>query len=157
MLTAGPIPPNPQELLGSQRMEELLRRLEEEADIVVLDTPPTLVVSDANVLAARASGVLMVVNAGKTRRAAVRQAVDGLRKVGANVLGCVLNMVSTRGARSSYYYSSYYYSHYYGDGGRGTRRGLLDRLRRPGNRDPQTQRTGTEPEEPRIREQKGTA
>ena len=119
VLTAGPIPPNPQELLGSQRMKELLRRLEEEADIVVLDTPPTLVVSDANVLAARASGVLMVVNAGKTRRAAVRQAVEGLRKVGANVLGCVLNMVSTRGGRSSYYYSSYYYSHYYGDGGGG--------------------------------------
>jgi Mrp family chromosome partitioning ATPase len=111
-------------------MEELLRRLEEDADIVVLDTPPTLVVSDANVLAARASGVLMVVNTGKTRRAAVRQAVEGLRKVGANVLGCVLNMVSMRGARSSYYYSSYYYSHYYRDGDRGGRRGLVGRLRR---------------------------
>jgi capsular exopolysaccharide synthesis family protein len=157
VLTAGPIPPNPQELLGSQRMEELLRRLEEEADIVVLDTPPTLVVSDANVLAARASGVLMVVNAGKTRRAAVRQAVEGLRKVGANVLGCVLNMVSTRGARSSYYYSSYYYSHYYGDSGQGTRRGLMDRLRRPMNRGRQTQRTGIEPEEPQIRQKQGTA
>ena len=130
VLTSGPIPPNPQELLGSHRMEELLRRLEEEADIVVLDTPPTLVVSDANVLAARASGVLMVVNTGKTRRAAVRQAVEGLRKVGANVLGCVLNMVSMRGARSSYYYSSYYYSHYYRDGDRGGRRGFVGRLRR---------------------------
>jgi succinoglycan biosynthesis transport protein ExoP len=157
VLTAGPIPPNPQELLGSQRMEELLRRLEEEADIVVLDTPPTLVVSDANVLAARASGVLMVVNAGKTRRAAVRQAVEGLRKVGANVLGCVLNMVSTRGGRSSYYYSSYYYSHYYGDSGRGTRRGLMDRLRRPRINRPQPQRPGVESEDPQIRQQQGTA
>ena len=157
VLTAGPIPPNPQELLGSQRMKELLRRLEEEADIVVLDTPPTLVVSDANVLAARASGVLMVVNAGKTRRAAVRQAVEGLRKVGANVLGCVLNMVSTRGGRSSYYYSSYYYSHYYGDGGGGTRRGLMDRLRRPRKNGPQPERAEVEPDEPQIRQQQGTA
>ena len=150
VLPAGPIPPNPQELLGSQRMEELLRRLEDEADIVVLDTPPTLVVSDANVLAARASGVLMVVNTGKTRRAAVRQAVEGLRKVGANVLGCVLNMVSTRGARSSYYYSSYYYSHYYGDGGRGGRRGLVGRLRRSRQDDAQPQPDGGDPEDSRF-------
>ena len=156
VLTAGPIPPNPQELLGSQRMEELLRRLEDEADIVVLDTPPTLVVSDANVLAARASGVLMVVNTGKTRRAAVRQAVEGLRKVGANLLGCVLNMVSARGGRSSYY-SSYYYSHYYGDSGQGARRGLMDRLRRPRKNGPHPERSGVEPEEPQIRQQQGTA
>lgn len=157
VLTAGPIPPNPQELLGSQRMEELLRRLEDEADIVVLDTPPTLVVSDANVLAARASGVLMVVNTGKTRRAAVRQAVDGLRKVGANLLGCVLNMVSPRGGRGSYYYSSYYYSHYYGESGRGKRRGLLDRMRRSKSRRRHPQRTSTETEDPQIQQQQGAA
>ncbi len=156
VLTAGPIPPNPQELLGSQRMEELLRRLEEEADIVVLDTPPTLVVSDANVLAARASGVLMVVNTGKTRRAAVRQAVEGLRKVGANVLGCVLNMVSTRGARSSYYYSSYYYSHYYGDG-EGGRQRLVERLRRPRKGGAQPHRAGVESEDSQVTQQQGTA
>ena len=155
VLTAGPIPPNPQELLGSQRMEELLHRLEQEADIVVLDTPPTLVVSDANVLAARASGVLMVVNTGKTRRAAVRQAVDGLRKVGANVLGCVLNMVSTRGARSSYYYSSYYYSHYYGDGERG-RQGLVDRLRRPKRGDARPRTARVEPEDSDATQRQGT-
>jgi non-specific protein-tyrosine kinase len=152
VLTAGPIPPNPQELLGSQRMEELLRRLEEEADIVVLDTPPTLVVSDANVLAARASGVLMVVNTGKTRRAAVRQAVEGLRKVGANLLGCVLNMVSMRGGRSSYYYSSYYYSHYYGDGGRAEPRDLMGRLRRLGRRS-ERRHPGPEPDEPQVRQE----
>jgi succinoglycan biosynthesis transport protein ExoP len=157
VLTAGPIPPNPQELLGSQRMEELLHRLEEEADTVVLDTPPTLVVSDANVLAARASGVLMVVNTGKTRRAAVRQAVEGLRKVGANVLGCVLNMVSTRGGRGSYYYASYYDSHYYGDSGQETRHGLKDRLRRSGKNGPQPERSGVKPEEPQVRQRQGTS
>ena len=155
ILPAGPIPPNPQELLGSQRMEELLRMLEKEADIVVLDTPPTLVVSDANVLAARASGVLMVVNTGKTRRAAVRQAVEGLRNVGANVLGCVLNMVSTRGARSSYYYSSYYYSHYYGDGETG-QMGLVDRLRRSIQGRPRSRRARVEPDDSAIQEKGST-
>lgn len=116
LLTAGPVPPNPQELLGSQRMQDLLHRLEQDADIVLLDTPPTLVVADANVLAARADGVLMIVNANRTRRAAVQQAVDGLRQVGANLLGGVLNMVDTGRGRSPYYYSSHYYSEYYSDG-----------------------------------------
>jgi capsular exopolysaccharide synthesis family protein len=115
VLAAGPVPPNPQELLGSQRMEDLLHKLEEEADVIVLDTPPILVVADASVLSARTDGVLVVVNTGRTRRAAVQQAVDGLRQVGAQLLGCVLNMVSTRGGRSSHYYYSYYYSHYYAD------------------------------------------
>lgn len=132
LLTAGPVPPNPQELLGSQRMEELLRRLERQVDIVVLDTPPTLVVADANILAARADGVLMVVNTGRTRRTAVRQAVDSIQQVGANLIGAVLNMVDTRGVRGSYYYypSYYYYSHYYGHEQRPKRTGLFQRFRR---------------------------
>jgi capsular exopolysaccharide synthesis family protein len=134
VLTAGPIPPNPQELLGSQRMEDLLHKLEGQSDIVVLDTPPTLVVADANVLAARTDGVLMVVNTGKTRRAAVQQAVDGLGQVGANLLGGVLNMVDMRGGRSSYYYYSYHYSHYYGDSVPENRSGLAGRLSRLGRR-----------------------
>jgi succinoglycan biosynthesis transport protein ExoP len=132
VLSAGPVPPNPQELLGSQRMEELLHKLEEVADIVILDTPPTLVVADANVLAARADGVLLVVNTGHTRRAAVQRAAEGLRQVGANLLGGVLNMVDTGAGRSSYYYDSYYYSRYYGDHKGEGRRGLagwLPRLR----------------------------
>jgi len=136
LLTAGPVPPNPQELLGSQRMQDLLHRLERQADIVVLDTPPTLVVADANILAARADGVLMVVNTGHTRRAAVRQAVEGIQQVGANLIGVVLNMVDTRGVRGSYYYypSYYYYSHYYGHEQTPQPTGLLRRLRRQGRR-----------------------
>lgn len=124
VLAAGPIPPNPQELLGSQRMQDLLHKLEEDADVVVIDTPPTLVVADASVLSARTDGVLVVVNTGHTRRAAVQQAVDGLRQVGAQLLGCILNMVSTRGGRSSHYYYSYYYSHYYADQEKKQRRRL---------------------------------
>jgi capsular exopolysaccharide synthesis family protein len=133
LLSAGPIPPHPQELLGSQRMADLIHKLEQVADIVVLDTPPTLIVADANVLAARADGVLMVVNTGRTRRAAVQQAAESLRQVGANLLGGVLNMVDTGRGRSSYYYSSYYYSHYYSEHTSAPGRGLaawLSRLRK---------------------------
>ncbi|RPI58858.1 MAG: polysaccharide biosynthesis tyrosine autokinase, partial [Chloroflexi bacterium] len=116
VLTSGPIPPNPQELLGSQRMEDLLQRLQGEADVVLVDTPPSLVVADANVLAARTDGVLLVVNADRTRRVAVQQAAEGLRQVGANLVGGVLNMVDIRRGRGAGYYSYYgYYSHYYGE------------------------------------------
>ncbi|MGD2207578.1 MAG: polysaccharide biosynthesis tyrosine autokinase [Anaerolineae bacterium] len=133
VLTAGPIPPNPQELLGSQRMQDLLHRLREDADIVVVDTPPTLVVSDANVLATLTDGVLMVVNTSHTRRAAVQQAVEGLRKVDANLVGGVLNMVDTRGGRGYYYYYSYY-SDYYGERGQDGGGGPVGWLRRLGRR-----------------------
>jgi succinoglycan biosynthesis transport protein ExoP len=134
VLTTGPIPPNPQELLGSQRMRELLQRLQEEADVVVVDTPPTLVVADANVLASLTDGVLMVVNAGHTRRAAIQQAADGLRQAGAHLLGGVLNRVDTRGGRNYYYYYYHDYSHYYGDGEGEEGRGPIRWLRRLGRR-----------------------
>ena len=125
VLTSGPIPPNPQELLASQRMGDLLQRLAGEADAVLIDTPPSLMVADANVLAACTDGVLLVVNADRTRRVAVQQATEGLRQVGANVVGGVLNMVDVRRGRGAGYYSyyGYYSSHYYGDEEDNRRRG----------------------------------
>jgi Mrp family chromosome partitioning ATPase len=89
-------------------MVELITKLQEKADVVLVDTPPLLAVSDASVLAARADGVLLVVSAGQTRRAAVQQAVEDLRKVGANVVGGVLNKVKAGDGRGYYYYYSYY-------------------------------------------------
>ncbi|HFD39635.1 MAG TPA: polysaccharide biosynthesis tyrosine autokinase [Anaerolineae bacterium] len=132
LLTSGPIPPNPQELLGSQRMEDLLRVLERRADIVILDTPPCLVVADANVLASRTDGVLLVVDTGHTRRAAIYQAVEGLQNVNARILGAVLNMVDTRRGRGYYYYS--YYAHYYQEDGRDGRPRKWPRLGRRSDR-----------------------
>jgi succinoglycan biosynthesis transport protein ExoP len=132
VLASGPIPPNPQELLGSQRMRDLLHSLQAQADVVIVDTPPSLVVSDANVLASLADGVLLVVNTGQTRRATVQQAAEALRQVGAHLVGGVLNQVDTRGGRNYYYY--YYYSHYYSDQEREDGRGLVARLRRLGRR-----------------------
>jgi succinoglycan biosynthesis transport protein ExoP len=110
VLTSGPLPPNPSELLGSQRMQHLVEQLEKEADIVMFDTPPALPVTDAAVLATQADGVLVVADAGKTRRAAARQAVENLRKVGVNLLGFAVNRLPLRGSGGYYYYYQYYYS-----------------------------------------------
>jgi capsular exopolysaccharide synthesis family protein len=110
VLTSGPLPPNPSELLGSQRMQHLVEQLEKEADIVIFDTPPALPVTDAAVLAIQADGVLVVADAGKTRRAAARQAVENLRKVGVNLLGFAVNRLPLRGSGGYYYYYQYYYS-----------------------------------------------
>ncbi len=107
VLTSGPLPPNPSELLGSQRMKRLLESLAGQADIVLLDSPPTLAVTDAAVLASQADGVLMVADAGKTRRGMAQRAVENLSKVGANLVGAVLNRLSRRAAGDYYYY---YYS-----------------------------------------------
>ena len=102
LIASGPIPPNPSELLGSRRMEAILTQVRENADLVILDTPPTLTVTDAAVLAQKVDGDLLVTNAGKTRREAARHALEGLLRVGANLVGVVLNAVPTH--RSGHYY-----------------------------------------------------
>ncbi|MGD2206541.1 MAG: polysaccharide biosynthesis tyrosine autokinase [Anaerolineae bacterium] len=104
VLTSGPLPPNPSELLGSQKMRSLIEQLTNEADVVIFDTPPVLPVTDASVLAIQANGVLLVTDAGKTRRGAVRQAVESLKQVGANILGTVLNRVALQKSEYHYYY-----------------------------------------------------
>jgi non-specific protein-tyrosine kinase len=109
VLTSGDIPPNPSELLGSQRMGQLLDRLTELADVVILDSPPVLAVADATILSKRVDGLLLVTEAGQTRRDAARQAVLNLQQAGANLLGGVLNRVSHKGG-GYYHYASYYYS-----------------------------------------------
>jgi len=117
VLTSGPLPPNPSELLGSERMSDLIEHVKQQADIVLLDSPPCLAVTDAAVLSSQVDGVLLVVDAGTCRRDLAARAVDGLSKVGGNILGAVLNKLSPRG--SGYYYYYYYYS---GDGERTRRR-----------------------------------
>jgi len=131
VLTSGDIPPNPSELLGSQRMGQLLDRLTELADVVLLDSPPVLAVTDAAVLSKRIDGLLLVTEAGQTRRDAARQAVLNLQQAGANLLGGVLNRVSHKGRGYYYYYSSYYYSPRDGSGrqrGRSMKKGWWRRL-----------------------------
>jgi capsular exopolysaccharide synthesis family protein len=115
LLTSGEIPPNPSELLGSRRMDQLLRRLTDLADVVIFDSPPVLAVADATVLSKRVDGLVLVAEAGQTRLAAARQAIINLQQAGANVLGGVLNRVSGKGGGYYYYYSSYH--HYSPNGG----------------------------------------
>ena len=110
VLTTGSLPPNPAELLGSQRFRSVLARLVESADLVILDSPPLQAVTDAAILSALADGTLLVVDAGRTRRGAVRQGREALAKAGARVLGVALNRLSER-VYSDYYQ---YYGDYYG-------------------------------------------
>lgn len=95
-IPTGTLPPNPAELLASTRMQALLEHLEGEYDAVIFDAPPLNVVTDAAVLGARTDGVIVVVRAGVTDRAAVRFAFDQLTAVRARVLGCVLNDVDAK-------------------------------------------------------------
>jgi non-specific protein-tyrosine kinase len=91
LLTSGPLPPRPADLLGSKRMEALIARLRGAADIVLFDTPPVVAVTDAAVLAPRVDGVLLVLQAGHTRRDRAREARQRLEKVKAHIVGVVLN------------------------------------------------------------------
>ena len=93
LVSSGPLPPNPSELLGSRRMEEIIAALLERADVVLFDAPPVVAVTDAAVLATKVDGVLLVVNAGGTKRDYARVAKARLEKVNANLLGAVLNNV----------------------------------------------------------------
>ncbi len=104
VLTSGPVPPNPAELLGSPRMTKILEALSEAFDLVLIDSPPALGVTDAAVLAPLVSGCLLVVRIGHTKRAALVQVVNMLEASGAHVYGAVMNMVKTGWGYSGYYY-----------------------------------------------------
>lgn len=93
VLTSGPPPPNPSTVLGSESMGRVLKSLRDTADVVLFDAPPVLAVTDATLLATRVDGVLLVVDAGATRRDLARRARAQLEKVNARLLGVVLNNV----------------------------------------------------------------
>ena len=114
-ITSGSLPPNPAELLGSEKMMNILGQIHKQTDVVVIDSPPVLAVTDAAVLAPRMDGVVLVVKPGQTKLAAAKLAADQLRRVGANLLGVVLNDVEFKRTRYDYYqYSGNYYA--YGKG-----------------------------------------
>jgi succinoglycan biosynthesis transport protein ExoP len=103
VLTSGPIPPNPSELLSSRAMSALLDRLLTEYDVVVLDTPPLIAVADGAILGRQVDGAIVVVDRTRTRRQQLVQAVDSLQKSGVAVLGVVLNRVHAQKNRDVYY------------------------------------------------------
>jgi len=103
VLTSGPLPPNPAELMGSRRMQEVIAALAEQADQVFFDTPPVVAVTDAAVLATKVDGVLLVISAGKTRREYVRTAVQRLEQINARLVGTVLTNVQMGVGFQGYY------------------------------------------------------
>ncbi len=109
VMSSGPIPPNPAELLGSQRFLHVLKALQKEVDLIVIDMPPVLSVADAAIVAPHVTGCLLVSMAGSTRLNAMTQAVESLQKANANIFGVILNRIKP--GRSGYY-SNYYYYHY---------------------------------------------
>jgi non-specific protein-tyrosine kinase len=123
VLPSGELPPNPAEMIGSQRMQQLLHDLAQQADVVLVDSPPVLPVTDAAVLAQAVDGVLLVVDVGETRRADARRTAQSLQQVRANLAGVVLNRVPTH--KDGYYYASY---HGIQGDGRGRREHLRQRL-----------------------------
>lgn len=124
VIAAGELPPNPSELLGSKKMREIIDAILAESDMVFIDTPPILSVTDAVVLAPMVDGVLIVVRPGVTKMAALKTSVEQLRYVGANLVGIVLNGIDERSVRYGYYYRSHYYSQYkyYRSDGKGSAR-----------------------------------
>jgi capsular exopolysaccharide synthesis family protein len=107
VLPSGFVPPNPSELLGSRNMAALLVHLRTQFDVILIDTPPLLPVTDAAVVATNADGAVLVTRSGKTAQPRVRTALASLRAVDSRVLGCVLNMQPSKGD-VDYYYGSYY-------------------------------------------------
>ncbi|MCD5348626.1 polysaccharide biosynthesis tyrosine autokinase [Kineosporia mesophila] len=113
VLPSGPTPPNPSELLGSQQMADLLATLAEHYDVVVVDAPPLLPVTDAAVLAAAADGAVLVLRHGKTRKEDANRALQALAAVNAKLLGSVLNFAPKKKNRSGY--DGYGYGYGYGN------------------------------------------
>jgi len=109
IITCGTIPPNPAELLGSERMTEILKDLRKRFDFVIIDTPP-MIVSDAQILSSKVDGLIFVIIPGKTKIIAAKRPLEELERIGARVLGVIANKIPKN---RDYYYGGYnYYSPY---------------------------------------------
>jgi capsular exopolysaccharide synthesis family protein len=114
ILTAGPLPPNPAELVGSNQMLKLISTVTSTFNHVIVDSPPVAAFTDGVLIASMVDGVLLVVHSGKSSRKIVARARKLLQDVGARIIGVVLNKVQASGSHSDYYYSGYY-QHYHSD------------------------------------------
>jgi capsular exopolysaccharide synthesis family protein len=109
LVTAGELPPNPSELLGSERMSKLVVQLEHDWDMVLFDSPPIVAVTDSSMISAEIDGLVMVVMAGQTDRGGVDRALDTIENVKSPLIGAILNGVNPETLAGKY---SYYYSYY---------------------------------------------
>ncbi|SDK72536.1 CpsD/CapB family tyrosine-protein kinase [Halanaerobium congolense] len=108
LLPAGPIPPNPSEMLNSKKMEDLIKKCKKESAITIIDAPPLLLVTDALLLSQKVDGVIMVAETNQTKKEVFTKGIERLQQVNANILGTILNKYPVN--KSSYYtYENYYY------------------------------------------------
>ncbi|WP_031548019.1 CpsD/CapB family tyrosine-protein kinase [Salinicoccus luteus] len=106
LMTAGPIPPNPSELLASKSMEALMKALAIQYEMIIIDSPPLLAVTDSQLLCKQADGVVIITDVENNDRNELLDAKDLLEKAGANIIGVVLNnREERRGANEAYYYA----------------------------------------------------
>lgn len=105
ILTSGAIPPNPNEMLSSNKMTVILEELKQEYDLIIIDTPPVTIVSDALVIAQEVDGVILAVRYGVTLKDRIKQAVEQIGMTRTPIIGTVLNGVSEK--KSNYYYYAY--------------------------------------------------
>lgn len=118
-ISAGPIPPNPSELLGSNLFKKMLQSLGEKFDQIIIDSPPILGFTDSIILSASVEGVILVVSGGKTPKETLKRAKEALLQVNAKILGVVINRVNIEGYDyKDYYYRYSYYQSYYGREGK---------------------------------------
>jgi capsular exopolysaccharide synthesis family protein len=130
VVTTGSLPPNPSELLGSLKMEHILDEAQRRSDVVIVDSPPSLV-ADVQILAARVDAVIMVVHPGHTQADAARATMEQLQRSGTRVVGVVLNRIPRH--RADYYggyrhYSPYYSGYHYYAGGHENGKSPISRL-----------------------------
>ncbi len=128
VLTAGPLPPNPAEILNSQAMRQVHATLRDRADVIIYDTPPCLATADAQVVSADVDGVLYVAQFGETKKSAMRRSAELLHQAHARILGVVFNKIDISGKRDDYYYGYYRYYNYYQQEGEGEEGGSRRRL-----------------------------
>lgn len=107
ILASGPIPPNPSELLGSKRFKELIESFEQYFDMIIIDTPPVLAVTDAVIMSTVADGTILVTDVETNNKQHLIKAKEVLQKSDANILGIVLNNVE-KSSKDDYYYYEYY-------------------------------------------------
>jgi capsular exopolysaccharide synthesis family protein len=106
LLTSGPVPPNPAELLSSMAMERFFREAEEQFDMIVFDTPPLMAVTDAQILANKCDGTVLIVSSGKTDKDQLIKAKDLLDSVQSKLLGVILNNKKLKNTNYYYYYGA---------------------------------------------------
>tara|TARA_Y100000590_G_C15298434_1_gene855327 strand:- start:101 stop:733 length:633 start_codon:yes stop_codon:yes gene_type:complete len=111
VITSGIIPPNPSEMLGSKRMINFVKLLEEKWDMVLFDSPPLVAVTDANMISQEIDRIVLIVKVGQTDKKAFHHTINNLNHINAPIGGIIMNAVTNKSSYGSYYY--YYYHQYY--------------------------------------------